>query len=63
MVYTWLLVNILYRKDSVYLISKYIQGYLAFMRYGRMSRMNATNKYFDKLRAKLEHEAGTKIAK
>lgn len=49
------------RKESISLIAKYMRGYLDFIRYGRMNRFNATNKYFDDLRANIEKEAGIKI--
>ena len=50
-----------YRRDSIELIAKYMRGYLDFVRYGRMNRVRATNKYFDNLRAKIEFQAALKI--
>lgn len=40
------------KQEKLSLVVKYLKGYLAYIRYGRMAKLKAGQKYFDALRAK-----------
>lgn len=50
------------KEEKIELIKRYMRGYLDFIRYGRLAKIQAGAKYFEQLRERMIKDASQRIS-